>query len=209
MPESSPSAYDRLTLLDYWEILRLPVLFALIAIAATWAVWYFTSASCSPELVKSTGCNLSSFAQYINLEALNKMATHAAIAGGGGGIWSYAMITRERKAREAAEKQLAEERAQAAEEREMSAQQLAEEREKAAQQLAEERAQAAEEREKAAQQLAEEREKAAQQLAEERERDAQQLAEERAQAAEERRQLHSHIEQLTQRLNGGNGAGYQ
>ncbi len=169
MPESPPSAYDRLTLLDYWEILRLPFLFAIIAIAGTWAVWYFTSASCPPELVKSTGCNPSSFAQYINLEALNKMATHAAIAGGGGGIWSYAMITRERKAREAAEKQLAEER-------EKAAQQLAEEREKAAQQLAEERAQA---------------------------------AEERAQAAEERRQLHSHIEQLTQRLNGGNGAGSQ
>ena len=50
--------------------------------------------------------------------------THAVIAGGGGGIWSYAMITRERKAREAAERarleleqQLAEERERAAEER--------------------------------------------------------------------------------------------
>ena len=87
---------------------------------------------------------------------------HGVPVAGGGGIWSYAMITRERKAREAAEKQ-----------------------------------------------LAEEREKAAQQLAEEREKAAQQLAEERAQAAEERRRLHSHIEQLTQRLNGGNGAGSQ
>ena len=54
--------------------------------------------------------------------------THAAIAGGGGGLWSYVMITRERKAREAAEKareelvkRLAEERAQAAEERAQAA----------------------------------------------------------------------------------------
>jgi hypothetical protein len=46
-------------------------------------------------------------------------------------LWSYAVITRERKAREAAERQLAEERARSAEERA---------------QAAEERAQVAEER---------------------------------------------------------------
>ena len=67
-------------------------------------------------------------ARYINLDALNRIVTHAVIAGGGGGLWSYAMITRERKAREALEKQLAEERERAAEERERAA----EERERAA-----------------------------------------------------------------------------
>jgi hypothetical protein len=81
-------------------------------------------------------------ARYINLDALNRIVTHAVIAGGGGGLWSYAMITRERKAREALEKQLAEERERAAEERERAA----EERERAA----EERERAAEERERAA-----------------------------------------------------------
>lgn len=113
-----------LTLQDLWEILRLPILLALIAIALTRAVRYFTSTTCSPELAEATGCNSSGIARYISLDALNKMITHAAIAGGGGGLWSYVMITRERKAREAAEKardelvkQLAEERAQAAEER--------------------------------------------------------------------------------------------
>ena len=59
------------------------------------------------------------------------MVTHAAIAAGGGGLWSYAVITRERRAREAAERQLAEALEKAAEERA---------------QAAEERAQAAEER---------------------------------------------------------------
>ena len=77
-------------------------------------------------------------ARYINLDALNRIVTHAVIAGGGGGLWSYAMITRERKAREALEKQLAEERERAADERERAA----EERERAA----EERERAAEER---------------------------------------------------------------
>ncbi len=124
MSESPPSVYGELTYRDLWEILRLPVLFALAAIAGTWAVWYFTSMPCPPELAQTIGCNPSQIARYINLDALNKMMTHAVIAGGGGGLWSYAMITRERKAREAAEKareaaekQLAEERERAAEER--------------------------------------------------------------------------------------------
>ena len=131
MTEPPPADYGPLTLLDLWEILRLPALFALIAIAGTWAVWYFTSMSCQPELAQTTGCNPSQIARYINLDALNKMATHAVIAASGGGLWSYIMITRERKARqaerearqaerdarEAAEKQLAEERQKAAEER--------------------------------------------------------------------------------------------
>ena len=122
---------DRPTLRDLWEILSLPALLGLAAIAATWLVWYLTSASCSFELAQTTGCNPARIAQYVNLEVMNKIVTHAAIAAGGGGIWSYAMITRERKAREAAERRLAEVLAQAAEERA---------------QAAEERAQTAEER---------------------------------------------------------------
>ncbi len=135
MIEPASLGNDRLTALDLWEILRLPVLMALAAIAVTWLVWYFTSASCLVELAETTGCNPSRIARYVNLEILNKAVTHAAIAGGGGGIWSYAVITRERKAREAAERQLAAERAAAAEERA-----------RAAAERAEERAQAAEER---------------------------------------------------------------
>ena len=145
MSEPPPSAYGPLTIRDYWEILRVPVLFALIAIAVTWVVWYFTSTSCLSELAQTTGCNSSRMAQYINLDTLNKMLTHAAIAGGGGGLWSYAMITRERKAREALEQQLAEERERAAEERERAA----EERERFAAILAEEQRNSAEERERA------------------------------------------------------------
>ena len=106
------------TLQDLYEILRIPILFALIAIAGTWVVWYLTSTSCTTDLAASTGCNASLTARYINLEVLNKIVTHAVIAGGGGGLWSYAMITRERKAREALEKLLAEERERATEERE-------------------------------------------------------------------------------------------
>ncbi len=127
MSEPPPSSYDALNFRDLWEILRLPVLFALTAIAATWAVWYLTSASCSAELAEATGCNAGRIAHYINLDALNKMMAHAVIAAGGGGLWSYAMITRERKAREAERK--AREAAEKA--RETAERQLAEERERA------------------------------------------------------------------------------
>ena len=135
MSEPPPPYNSPLTFLDYWEILRLPVFLALAAIAGTWAVWYFTSTPCSTELAQTTGCYSSRITRYIHLDLLNKMMTHAVIGGGGGGIWSYAMITRqrkvieaERKAREAAEearqvalRQLTAEREQAAEEREKAA----------------------------------------------------------------------------------------
>ena len=122
MTQPLPTPYDGPpTVRDLYEILRLPVLFALIAIAGTWVVWYLTNTSCPAELVQTTGCNPSLTARYISLDALNKILTHAVIAGGGGGLWSYAMITRERRAREAAERQLAEEREKAAEEREKAA----------------------------------------------------------------------------------------
>ena len=143
MSDSRPSDYVPPAIRDYWEILRLPVLLAVAAIAATWLVWYFTSATCSPELAEATGCNPAQVAQYINIDALNKMVTHAVIAGGGGGLWSYAMITRERKAREAIEKQLIEERERAeariAEERARADARIAEERERADARIAEER----------------------------------------------------------------------
>lgn len=131
MTEYPPPGDGRLTVRDLWEIVSLPFSLALVAIAVTWLVWYFTGASCTQELALTTGCNPARIAWYVNLEILNKIVTHAAIAAGGGGLWSYAVITRERKAREAAERQLAEERARSAEERA---------------QAAEERAQVAEER---------------------------------------------------------------
>ena len=54
LPDDAPP-----TLADLWEILRLPLLLALAALAATWLVWYLTSASCPIELAQTTGCNPS------------------------------------------------------------------------------------------------------------------------------------------------------
>ena len=145
MSETPPPYDGSLTLLDYWEILRLPLLLALIAIAGTWAVWYLTSASCPPELAQTTGCNPGRIAQYVNIDALNKMVAHAVVGGGGGGLWSFAVITRQRKALEAAERQLADERQKTEEAR----QRLDEERQRADEERRradEERRQADEER---------------------------------------------------------------
>ena len=178
---------------EIYELLRLPVLLAALAIAGTWAVWYFTSASCTDELTQATGCNPSAIGRYISLDVLNKIMTHAVIAGGGGGLWSYTMTTRQRKVIESLEHQLAEERERAVEERERAA----EERERFAAIIAEERERADEERERAV----EERERAAQErerAAEERER----AAEEREKAAEERRQLLALVESIRAQHNG-------
>ena len=209
------SDYGPLNFRDLWEILRLPVLLALIAIAATWLVWYFTSMSCPPELAETTGCNPAQVAQHINLDVLNKMMTHAVIAGGGGGLWSYAVITRERRAREAAERELAaereraaaerekaaEEREKAAEERQRFAELLAEERQQANDRVAEERQKAEEQRQQADDRVAEERQRAE----EERQQADDRVAEERQKAEEQRREFLALIARLTERQNGSNG----
>ena len=179
------------TLADLWEILRLPALLALGAVAASWLVWYFTSESCTMELAQAIGCNPSRLAQYINLDALNKIAAHGVVAGSGGGLWSYAMITRERRAREDLAKQLAEERqrsdAQLAEERRRSDERLAEERQRFDAQLAEERRLAAERQAEERQRSEEERQQFEERLAEERRQAAARQAEERQRSEEERR----------------------
>ena len=202
MPNPQPPGDNRITIRDLWEIVSLPLLLSGAVVAATWLVWYFTRASCPPELANITGCNPGQIARYINLEVLSKILTHAAIAAGGGGIWSYIMITRERKARETAEKNLAQEREQSAAEREQAAQereQAAQEREQAAAERAEllarldaERAQSADDRAELLAQSADDRAELLARL------DAAQT-----QAAEERRVFLATIERLTQQLNGG------
>ena len=102
---------------DIREIAMLPVTAALAALALTWAVWYFTGDRCSEVIAAAVGCNTSAVATFINPAMLKDIVTNSAIAATGGGVWSYIMITRERRAREAAEKALAEERQRADEER--------------------------------------------------------------------------------------------
>ena len=97
---------------DLREIATLPVAAALAALALTWLVWYFTGNRCTDDLATITGCNASALAAFINPALLKDLLTNSAIAATGGGVWSYVMITRERRAREAAERALAEERQQ-------------------------------------------------------------------------------------------------
>ena len=95
---------DISALQDFREIATLPVAAGLAALAATWVIWYFTGNRCSDELAALTGCNASFAAVFINPAMLKDILTNSAIAATGGGIWSYIMITRERRAREAAER---------------------------------------------------------------------------------------------------------
>ena len=118
---------------DFREIATLPVAAGLAALAVTWVVWYFTGNRCSEELATATGCNASAAASFINPALLKDILTNSAIAATGGGIWSYIMITRERRAREAAEREreAAERAREAAEQAKEAAEQaLAQEREK-------------------------------------------------------------------------------
>ena len=209
MPEPQPPNASRITIRDLWEIISLPLLLSSAVVAATWLVWYFTRTSCPPELANITGCNPGQIARYINLEVLSKILTHAAIAAGGGGIWSYIMITRERKARETAEKNLAQEREQSAAEREQAATergQATAERAELLARLDEERAQSATERAQSADDRAEllarlDAERA--QSADDRAELLARLDAAQTQAAEERRIFLATIERLTQQLNGG------
>ena len=124
---------------DFREIATLPVAAGLGTLAATWAIWYFTGSKCSEELAAATGCNASMAAAFINPAMLKDILTNSAIAATGGGIWSYIMITRERRAREAAEQALAraEERVEA--ERRRADERVEEERRRADARVAEER----------------------------------------------------------------------
>ena len=97
---------------DIREIAALPLAAAFGALAVTWVVWYLTGNSCTDELADLTGCNASVLATLIHPALLKDILTNSAIAATGGGVWSYVMITRERRAREAAERALAEERRQ-------------------------------------------------------------------------------------------------
>ena len=131
---------------DFREIATLPVAAGLAALAVTWVVWYFTGNKCSEELAAATGCNASAAAAFINPALLKDILTNSAIAATGGGIWSYIMITRERRAREAAERAKEAAELALAQERERAEERVEEERRRAEERVEEERRRAEEDR---------------------------------------------------------------
>ena len=98
---------------DLWDVARIPVLLALLAVTATWMVWYFTVDPGDPKSVRPIECDWASSEKCFSLNVVNKMFTHGAIAGGVGGVSLYIMLRRERLAREAAERRADEERRRA------------------------------------------------------------------------------------------------
>lgn len=114
MTEESPIVASR----DLVEILWLPSLVGLVAAGVTWLIWYYTSVPCAPELAASHYCNPAPVAKYVNVEIWARCLTLGTLTGGiiGGGV-NYAMFSRERAARIAAETIAAEERKLREEER--------------------------------------------------------------------------------------------
>ena len=96
---------------DLLEILWLPLIVGAITAAVTWLIWYYTSATCSSQAAVLHHCNPAPIARYINTEIWALCLTLGALIGGivGGGV-NYAMFSRERAARVAAETIAAEER---------------------------------------------------------------------------------------------------
>ena len=123
-PAATPREIERANARDIWELVRLPALFGVVTAVITWLIWYYTTAPCTPEAATMTGCNPAIIARYINVDIYGKMLTYSAILAGVGGVWNYDMFTRmraviaaERSRADEAEKQLAEYRLQAEEER--------------------------------------------------------------------------------------------
>ena len=108
--EHSTSAKEPGFWFDLWEIVWLPAVLALLAMSATWAVWYFTAEPSDPKSVRPTECDWDKLEKCFSLNLVNKMFTHGAIAGGTGGVSLYIMLRRERLAREAAERRAETER---------------------------------------------------------------------------------------------------
>ena len=138
---------------DIYELLRLPALFAALTAVVTWLIWYYTSTSCTPELVTVIGCNPTTIARYINVEVYGKMLTLSALTGAAGGVWNYDMFTKmraaiaaERARADEAVKQLAEYRQQAEDERRLRDEERRREDEERRQHSEEERRQRDEER---------------------------------------------------------------
>ena len=107
-------------LLDLVEILWLPLVIGLVTAAVTWSIWYYTNVPCPAESAALHYCNPARLARYIDVEIWARCLTLGTLAGGliGGGV-NYAMFSRERAARIAAETIAAEERKLREEERRM------------------------------------------------------------------------------------------
>ena len=107
-----------LILRDVAEVLWLPLLIGVAAASATWLIWYYTTVPCSPEAAALHSCNPARIARYVNVEIWARCLTLGTLSGGliGGGV-NYAMFSRERAARIAAEIIAEEERKRADEER--------------------------------------------------------------------------------------------
>ncbi len=156
-PSALPPDGESPSVTDIIELVWLPALLALITASSTWLIWYYTHTVCTPEVAALTGCNVGPVAKYVDVDVFGRMLTYGGLVAGIGGFWRYDMIKKERAARIAAQNQLAE-----------IQKQWQEERQNLMASLAEQRLQAAEERERAIQQASEDREQAARQAAEDR-----------------------------------------
>ncbi len=163
-PAAMPREIERANARDIWELVRLPALFGVVTAVITWLIWYYTTAPCTLEAETLTGCNPAIIARYINVDIYGKVLTYSAILAGVGGVWNYDMFTKmraviaaERNRADEAEKQLAEYRLQAEEERRLRDEERRQERERIEEQRLQSEEQRRQEHEAFMAMLAEER----------------------------------------------------
>lgn len=91
------------------ELIQVPVALGLAAAVLTWVVWYFTAPGCDGLSARLSFCNPSALAGLINYGVFVGMLTSGSVVAGMGGLINIAMISRERRRADEAEKMLAEE----------------------------------------------------------------------------------------------------
>ena len=96
---------------DAWEVIQLPLALALLAALITWLVWHYTATPCAGLARVLNSCNPSVAARFIDSGVWAGMLPHGAVGAGAGGVYNFAMISRERRRADDLERLLREERA--------------------------------------------------------------------------------------------------
>lgn len=152
----------RYTLPEIAQAVWLPILAGLLTAGATWLVWFYSAAHCTPANAVALMCEPTPLGRYLTSAILHDCIIHGSIAMTLTGGSDIMLFLQERRRTMAMADLMKASEERAAEERQRAEQRADEERQRAA----EERRLYAEERQRAEERAAEERQRAEQRMAE-------------------------------------------